>query len=293
MLRSMTGIGISNGSFEETELTVEIKSVNHRYLDVSFRMPNLLNIWEKDFRDLITKSIRRGKVNVVISFENIGKFFTNVTVDLPLAKHYYNALKLLSSELRLPNEVTVIDFLSMKGIFDLKNKNPDDELKFFIFQQLTKALDNIISMKQEEGRHIEEDIVGRLNILRDIIEEIDKSKKLIIEKHKKKLEENIKKTFGKERDLINEKRVEFEITQFADRVDITEEIVRFKSHVEKFFKTLNESGSVGKKLDFILQELNREANTISSKNNLTELSDKIIELKTEIEKIREQVQNVE
>ncbi len=293
MIRSMTGIGIVSESFDDSSIIIEIKSVNHRYLDISFRMPNLLNIWEKDFRDLVKKEIKRGKVNVSIYFENFGRLFSNVGVDIELAEHYYNALKKLSSELRLPNEVTVIDFLSMKGVFELKEAEPDDNLKNFLLENLNKAVASLNSMKQAEGKHLAEDIEERLNILNDLIDNIDKSKHLIMEKHREKLEENINKIFADKRDLLNEKRVEFEITQFSDRVDITEEIVRFKSHLSKFYNTLKEAPPVGKKLDFILQELNREANTVSSKNNLSELSENIIEIKTQIEKIREQVQNIE
>lgn len=293
MLKSMTGIGVVSDNFKETTLNIEIKSVNHRYLDIYFRMPNLFNIWEQDFRNLIKRKIKRGKVSVSIYFENTGQLFSNVKVDVTLAEHYYNAMKELSSALRLPNEVKVIDFLSMKGVFDLKESEPDEDLKNFLIEKINEAIRLINEMRAVEGTHLEKDIADRLKLLETLIKKVEDSKHLIVEKYKSRINENIDKIFGDKRGMLNENRVEFEITQFSDKVDITEEIVRFNSHLDKFFKTIDEEPPVGKKLDFILQELNREANTIASKNNLTELSETVIEIKTQIEKIREQVQNIE
>jgi uncharacterized protein (TIGR00255 family) len=293
MLRSMTGIGIVSNTFENSTINIEIKSVNHKYFDIYLRIPNLLSVWEKDIRDMLKSKIKRGKISLSIYFENFGTLFSNVNVDIELATHYYNALKTLSKELRIPSEINLTDFLQMKGVFNLTEKEPDENLKNFILNNLDEAINKLNSMKYLEGKHLEEDIRDRLVILENIIKQIEELREKCIDKFKDKLEEKIGKIFGNEKELVNEKRLEFEITHFTDRVDITEEIVRFKSHLNKFYSTIKEAPPVGKKLDFILQELNREINTISSKNILPEISNLVIEGKTQIEKIREQVQNIE
>ncbi len=293
MLRSMTGIGIVTDVYNEATLDLEIKSVNHRYLDISFRMPNFLSMWEKDFRDVIRNKIFRGKVNVSINFNNISKLFSKVEVDVELGKYYFDALSKLGDALGITNNIELKDFLKMKGVVELKNMDPDEEFKKFIITNIEKALENFITMKNEEGAYLEKDIIKRIEILRNNINEIDKFKSDMIEAYKEKIENNIDKIFSDKKELADEKRLEFEITLYSDKVDVTEEIVRFNSHIEKFLKTIKEEPPVGKKLDFILQEMNREINTIGSKNTLKDISNIVIDSKTTIEKIREQVQNIE
>lgn len=293
MLRSMTGIGFSAGEFESSSINIEIKSVNHRYFDIFIKMPSMLSVWEKDFRDIVKSKVKRGKISLSIYFDKFGSLFSNVNIDIDFARHYYNAIKTLSKELRIPLEISIKDFLTTKGVFELKEKEPDEELKNFLISLIDNALESLINMKYEEGAFLEKDIKTRLAILGKHIEFIEKSKDEVVQRYKERLKENLEKIFKTSEELINEKRIEFEIIQFADKVDITEEIVRFKSHIQKFYKTMELAPPVGKTLDFILQELNREINTISSKNNLSTLTDTIIETKTQIEKIREQVQNIE
>jgi uncharacterized protein (TIGR00255 family) len=289
----MTGIGIATDSFNDSAVTMEIKSVNHRYLDINFRMPGFISLLEKDFRDSIREKINRGKIYLSVNFEKSSNLYSDILVDVELAGHYFNGLKAISEKLRIPNEVKTTDFVKMKGIFDLKERELDEEFKAFSLKLLAKAVDSLNSMKEEEGRYLENDILNRIEKLKGYIKDIDKFKEQIVQKYKEKLEKNIERIFGKQSDLINEKRVEFEIVQFADKTDVTEEIVRFNSHIRKFLSTIELKPPIGKKLDFILQEMNREINTIGSKNVLPEISNIIIESKTEVEKIREQIQNIE
>jgi len=293
MLSSMTGIGVVYDIFKDSALTLEIKSVNHRYLDISFRMPKFLSILEKDFRNLIKSRINRGKVNISIKFENAGKLFSNVNIDIELAKHYHNALKKLSKTLNVPGEVELKDFLDMKGVLELTETEPNENLKKFLTNSMENALDKLIAMKNEEGKHLEVDVLKRVDLLKINIAEIEDLKDSVVETYKSKLKNKIAEIFGGNRELLDEQRLEFEVTLFSDKSDITEEIVRFSSHIEKFLRTIKEKPPVGKKLDFILQEMNREINTIGSKNNLNNISNIVIDTKTGIEKIREQIQNVE
>ena len=289
----MTGIGIAGDFYKDINVNIEVKSVNHRYCDISFRIPRFLSILEKDFREIIRNKIKRGKIFVLIEFENSGNLFSDILIDLELANKYFDNLKTICENLRIPFEIKAVDFLKMKGVFDLKERSLDNDFKEFILNLVNNAINNLLEMKIEEGKYLENDIFKRLNRLNELILKIDSLKEKILAKYKEKLKNNLDRVFSDNRELINEKRIEFEIIQYSDKTDITEEIVRFNSHIEKFLNTIKLEPPIGKKLDFILQEMNREVNTIASKNVLSEISDMVIELKTEIEKIREQIQNIE
>ncbi len=292
MLKSLTGYGSASGEYKDALISIEIKGVNHKYLDISFKMPKIFNSWEIDFRNLVREKIKRGKINIFINVENQTSLFKKLNIDFEIAKNYYNSLIELSKIFKVENDLTLKDFLFMKGVFEFKDEETDEELKSFILDLLIQAIQDFEKMKIEEGNHLENDIVERVKKLEKYINLIDEKKDVIVERHKDKLQKNIDKIF-KNGSEIDEKRLEFEIVLFSDKADITEEIVRFKSHIEKFLKTCNENPPIGKKLDFILQEMNREINTIGAKNNLVEISELVIEIKNEIERIREQVQNIE
>ena len=292
MLRSLTGYGAASGEFNEANISIEIKGVNHKYLDITFKMPKILNHWEIEFRNIVREKVKRGKINIFINIENQGALFKKLQFDIEIAKNYYNSLMEISKIFNIENDLSLRDFLLMKGIFEFKDEDVDENLKNFLIILLNEAIDDFIKMKHEEGNHLEKDIKNRIGILKHNLEKIDEKKDIIVEKYKEKLKSNVEKIFNNSGN-IDEKRIEFEIVLFSDKADITEEIVRFKSHIEKFLKTCNEEPPVGKKLDFILQEMNREINTIASKNNLSEISEIVIETKNQIERIREQVQNIE
>ncbi len=289
----MTGFGSATDVFDSSEVTIDIKSVNHRFLDLNFRMPKFMSILEKDFREIIRNKIFRGKIYTNVDFEKSGKIYSNIIVDVELAEHYYSGLKNIAENLRIPNEINATDFINMKGVFDLKEREMDEEFRNFILTLLNNAVENLILMKDEEGKYLEDDIFNRIEKLKLYIEKILNFKDEIVVKYREKLEKNINRIFGEQKDLINEKRLEFEVVNFSDKTDVTEEIVRFNSHIKKFLATMSSKPPIGKKLDFILQEMNREINTIGSKNVLPEVSDIVIEVKTEVEKIREQIQNIE
>lgn len=292
MLKSLTGYGASSGEYNGAIISIEIKGVNHKYLDISFKMPKIFNQWEIDFRNLVRERIKRGKVNIFINVENQGSLFKKLNFDLEIAKNYYDSLQKIADIFKINNDLSLKDFLLMKGVFDFKDEEVDEELKKFIENLLREAINNFEKMKIEEGAHLEKDIILRLEKIKNYLNEIDEKKDIIVEKYKEKLKKNIEKILNNGTE-IDEKRLEFEIVLFSDKADITEEIVRLNSHIEKFIKTCKERPPVGKKLDFILQEMNREINTIGSKNNLSDISELVIETKNEIERIREQIQNIE
>ncbi len=292
MLKSLTGYGASSGEYNSTLISIEMKGVNHKYLDISFKMPKIFNQWEIDFRNLIREKIKRGKINIFINVENQGSLFKKLNFDVEIAKNYFDSLQQIAEIFKIENDLSLKDFLFMKGVFDFKEEEVDEELKKFIENLLKEAISKFERMKIEEGSHLERDITIRLERIKNYLNEIDKKKDIIVEKYKEKLQKNIEKIFNNSAE-IDEKRLEFEIVLFSDKADITEEIVRLNSHIEKFLKTCKEPPPVGKKLDFILQEMNREINTIGSKNNLSDISELVIETKNEIERIREQVQNIE
>ncbi len=293
MLRSLTGFGSAYGTFKETNISVDIKSLNHRYLDISFKMPRVFSSWEFDLRNIIQENIKRGKINVLIDVENPGNLYKNLTFDNEILKKYIEILRFISKSYSLSYDLTLKDVFNMKGVFDFKEEEPDEELKNFLKKLLQEAISNLIEMKIKEGKFLENDILKRIKIIENYLKKISELKDKIVENYKKKLKENVEKIFNENKNLVDEKRIEFEIVLFSDKADITEEIVRLKSHIEKFRKTCKEEPPVGKKLDFILQEMHREINTIGAKNNLQEISEIVIEVKNQIERIREQIQNIE
>ena len=293
MLRSLTGFGSAYGTFKETNISVDIKSLNHRYLDISFKMPRVFSSWEFDLRNIIQENIKRGKINVIIDVENPGNLYKNLTFDNEILKKYIEILRFISKSYSLSYDLTLKDVFNMKGVFDFKEEEPDEELKNFLKKLLQEAISNLIEMKIKEGKFLENDILKRITMIENYLKKISELKDKIVENYKKKLKENVEKIFNDNKNLVDEKRIEFEIVLFSDKADITEEIVRLKSHIEKFRKTCKEEPPVGKKLDFILQEMHREINTIGAKNNLQEISEIVIEVKNQIERIREQIQNIE
>ncbi len=293
MVRSMTGASFVTASYNEATLSVDIRSVNSRYLDINVRYPRFLSIWDNDFKDIIRKNLSRGKVDLSLNFDNSSKIISSIDVDVDLAKIYYNAIKNLSSELNLSFDISVRDIYKMRGVLDLKEREPDENLKSFILSTINTAVVKLIDMREDEGLHLHDDMLNRLSILKSNLDKIESFKYEGLSKYRENLEKNIKRIFGESKELLDQKRVEFEIVTLADKVDITEELVRFRSHIDKFSNTLKDSSPIGKKLDFILQEMNREINTIGSKNNVLSISDIVIDSKTQIEKIREQIQNIE
>lgn len=293
MIKSMTGFG--RGEFSDTihNFSVEIKTVNHRYNDIMIKMPKHLNYLEENIKRYIKKDINRGRVEVYINVEYISESPIDVSIDIPLAKAYKYALEKLIEELNIEYKIGLGDILTLNDIVKTERKEMD---KNIVWNCLTKALDialeNVKAMRIEEGIALKKDIECQLKTMNYMIVEIEKRAPFVVKEYKEKLKERIKELIDEECDL-DEDRLNYEVALFADKSNINEEIVRFKSHVNQFLKSLEYDEPIGRKLDFLIQEMNREINTIGSKASDLYITNYVVDIKSELEKIREQVQNIE
>lgn len=299
MVKSMTGFG--RGSFEEENfsVTVEIKSVNHRYNEIAIRLPHFLNPLEDKIRKTILASISRGRVDVFVTARYTATGAVNVSVDKPLALAYHTALLEVGDAIGItsPNisdqaEILYLarcpDVITAKeGLFDCDGYWPK------IKQAVDQAVGALVSMREAEGKNIVGDFYKRLDLIEQYVLAIEKRSPLAVAEYQAKLTERLDALLADKKISADPERVLQEVAIFADRVSITEEIVRLKSHIRQFRLILESAQPVGRKLDFLVQEFNREANTIGSKANDFELAKTVVEVKAEIEKIREQIQNIE
>lgn len=292
MVKSMTGFG--RGEYEENgrSFTVEIKTINHRYNDVSVRLPRQLSYLEDDIRKYILKSISRGKIDVYISQDKFSEEDVSVTIDETLACAYIKALNTLRDEFHLQDDITVT---SISKLPDILNVSKAEEEKEVIWGTLSEAirisLEQLIKMRTIEGQKLAYDILDREEYIKGIVGKIEERSPVVVDEYKTKLTERLKEIAPDVN--IDENRLAMEVALFADRSSITEEIVRLKSHLSQLEQILKEDEPIGRKLDFLIQEINREINTIGSKANDLEITKYVVEVKSEIEKIREQVQNIE
>lgn len=293
MIRSMTGYGKGFLNAENREYQVEIKSVNHRYLDINIKMPRTLSYLEEDIKKEISKKIKRGKVDVFITFENNSQEGKNVKINKELAKVYINQLKELANEEEILDNIEVIDIAKFPDILTIKIDENDEKIKGEIIQATKEATEKIVEMKNVEGEKIAQDLLARIEKIENKIEEISKKSTGLIEEYVVKLEKRIKEILKSEE--VDKSRLAQEVVIYADKCSVEEEITRLKSHIYQFKNLLsdNKNETIGKKLDFIIQEMNRETNTIGSKANNLEITNGVIDVKTELEDIREQVQNIE
>ncbi|MBQ3105827.1 MAG: YicC family protein [Lachnospiraceae bacterium] len=292
MIKSMTGFGRCEVSENERKFTVEMKSVNHRYLDVSIKMPKKLSFFESSIRTLLKEYVQRGKVDVFITCEDFTEKNVSIRYNKELAAEYLQYLREMSEEFSLENDVRASVLSRYPEVFVMEEQDPDEE---GIWKTLEKALrgaaEGFVESRIREGEHLRQDLLDKLRDMGEDVGFVEERSPRIIEEYRKKLEDKIRELL--EDVKIDESRLLMEVAIFADRSCVDEEIVRLKSHVDTTRKALEEGGSVGRKLDFIAQEMNREANTILSKSGDLEISNRAIEIKTRIEKIREQIQNIE
>ena len=293
MIRSMTGYGKEFLNTENREYQVEIKSVNHRYLDINIKIPKTLSYLEEDIKKEISKKIKRGKVDVFITFENDSQEGRNIKINKELAKIYINQLKELAYEEKISDNIEVIDIAKFPDILTIKIDENDEKIKSEIVKVTKEATEKMVEMKSIEGEKIAQDLLKRIERIEVKIVEISKKSTGLIEEYVVKLEKRIKEILKSED--IDKSRLAQEVVIYADKCSIEEEITRLKSHIYQFKKLLldNNNETIGKKLDFIIQEMNRETNTIGSKANNLEITNGVIDIKTELEDIREQVQNIE
>ena len=292
MIKSMTGFGRCEVTENNRKFTVEMKAVNHRYLDVNVKMPKKLNFFESSIRNELKNYISRGKIDLFITYEDLTENTSNVHYNKELAAEYLKYLRQMQQDFGLEDDIRVSTLSKYPDVFTMEENDGDEEE---IWKELKKALDGAAEMFVQsrivEGENLKNDLIAKLDNMLKLVDFIAERSPQIIAEYRQKLQEKVKEMLGD--NTVDENRLVTEVTIFADKVCVDEEMVRLRSHVETTKKALIEGGSIGRKLDFIAQEMNREANTILSKSNDLEISNCGIELKTEIEKVREQIQNIE
>ncbi|MCR5723392.1 MAG: YicC family protein [Lachnospiraceae bacterium] len=292
MIKSMTGFGRAEYADSNRKFTVEIKSVNHRYLDMAIKMPKKLNFFEAAIRNELKNSIQRGKVDVFITYEDYTENNVGIKYNKDVAEEYLKYLKQMAEEFELDLDVRVSTLSRYPEVFSMEEIDVDEEeIWAGLKAAIQGAADKFVDARIKEGENLKNDLITKLDDMLTHVAYIKERAPEIIAEYKKGLEEKVKELLGDVK--VDEARLLTEVTIFADKVCIDEEIVRLTSHIETTKKALLEGGSIGRKLDFIAQEMNREANTILSKANDLATSNHAIELKTEIEKVREQIQNIE
>lgn len=288
----MTGFGRCEISEGNRKMTVEMKSVNHRYLDVNMKMPKKLNFFDASIRNLLKTYIQRGKVDLFITYEDTAESNFSLKYNQELAGEYLKYLEQMAETFHLENDIRVSTLSRYPEVFTMEETQVDEEELWNLLEKaLRGACQQFVETRIKEGENLKKDLLAKLDTMLENVEYISVRSPEIIGEYRKKLEDKVKELL--EDTHIEESRIAAEVTIFADKICVDEEIVRLKSHIEHTKMTLEEGGSVGRKLDFIAQEMNREANTILSKANDLEVSNRAIDLKTEIEKVREQIQNIE
>ncbi len=292
MIKSMTGFGRAEVLEGNTKFTVEIKSVNHRYLDINIKMPKKLNFFESSIRNLLKQYMERGKVDLFITYEDFNEDSGSLKFNKALAGEYLSFLKEMSEEFGLENDIRVSSLSRYPEVFTLEEQAIDEnELWAVLEKALRQACEKFVESRKAEGENLKGDLIGKLDEILTSVDFIEARSPEILKEYRARLEEKIKEVL--EDRQLDDSRIATEVTIYADKICVDEETVRLRSHVNSAKETLNKGGSVGRRLDFILQEMNREANTILSKANNLEISDTGIDLKTNIEKVREQIQNLE
>ena len=292
MIKSMTGYGKSTLEINSRKYQVEIKSLNHRYLDISIRMPKQLSYLEETIKQQISSKISRGKIDVFISWENNSIEGRTIKINTALAKAYIEELRKLAEEENLSDNIEVNDIARYPDVLIVQENQEDETIKNEIIEVVNKAVNNLVEMKQNEGIKIAEDLRKRLDYFQEEVNKVKEFSTGLINEYIVKLEERIKELLPNNQE-IDKNRLMQEIVIYADKCSIEEEVTRLNSHIGQFKEFLKSDETVGKKLDFIIQEMNRETNTIGSKSNNLNITNGVIDMKTEIENLREQVQNIE
>lgn len=293
MIKSMTGFGRCEVQEESRKFTVEMKSVNHRYLDANIRMPKKLNFFETAIRSLLKQSVQRGKVDIFITYEDLSEQQVSLKYNEVLAAEYLSYFEKMQEKFSLENDIRVSTLSRYPEVLTMEEQAVDEEE---LWKGLKKALDGAIRQfvetRTSEGEHLRDDLIEKLDNMLKLVGCIEERSPQIIAEYRDKLETKVKELLADTQ--IEDSRIAAEVVIFADKICTDEEVVRLRSHIVHMKDTLvSDDSGIGRKLDFIAQEMNREANTILSKANDLEISNIGIELKTEIEKVREQIQNIE
>jgi uncharacterized protein (TIGR00255 family) len=292
MPRSMTGFGRAEIKNEKYEITAEIRNLNNRYLDINLRLPKSLSAYEFSLKELFKKKVARGKLTININFTDLLLANGNFVLNEESVRFYYNLLNQIKKQTGVEGEITLDHLLQFKELIAPEEYvREDEEISTLLLKVVDEALENLNEMRSKEAENIGSDIIYRVNLIDKTVQEINEKGKENPRAELRKLSDRLKELVNSHE--INENRLEMELALLADRVDITEECIRLKSHVALFLEVFETKEEVGKQLTFILQEMQRESNTIGSKTTDVSISHLIISMKEEIEKIREQVQNLE
>lgn len=292
MIKSMTGFGRCEISEGDRKITVEMKSVNHRYLDVSMKMPKKLNFFDSSIRAILKKYIQRGKVDVYISYEDLSEGNASLTYHPGIAAQYVEYFRRMEEQFGLTNDIQVSVLARCPEVLVMEEQQEDEkEIWHLLEQAVHGACEKFVEARVHEGEALKDDLMQKLDEILETVAFVEERFPQILSEYREKLRAKVRELFADAQ--IDENRLATEVTIFADKICVDEEIVRLRSHVEAVKAALETGGSIGRKLDFIAQEMNREANTTLSKANDLEVSNRAIDLKTAIEKVREQIQNIE
>ena len=293
MIYSMTGYGRYEIEENERKIVVEMNAINHRYCDLNIRLPKTLSALEENIRKSLKEKLTRGKIEINISYYSMAQEDLEVIVNEALATSYIEGLRQIGNHLNLEDNLTLKDLMQLSDVISIQKKAGDLEcIEEILFKAIQGALQELLAMRGKEGEALKQDILNKSILLEQYLTSIEEQSPKVVLNYKAKLEARLA-TLLESNDVIDQSRLATEVAIFADKCAIDEEITRFKSHIMQLRMILNEGGVVGRKLDFLMQEMNREVNTMGSKANDYEITRYVVELKNEIEKIREQVQNLE
>ena len=293
-MKSMTGYGRGECTMYERKFTVEIKAVNHRYNDITVKLPRAIMGFEDEIKKAISKKVFRGKLDVFVNFESFSQEDVNISVNEPLAKSYTETLRKLKSDLQLEGDVTIEMVSKFPDVItvdkNISNENTENEIRECLMKAVEDATDAFVAMREVEGETLKKNIIEKVAFVNDALQKIEERAPFVSKDYRARLEA---KLADLDEIQVDESRLLTEVMMFADKACIDEEITRLHSHISQMYSIVEESVPVGRKLDFLVQEMNRETNTIGSKSNDIQITNHVVDIKSEIEKIREQIQNIE
>lgn len=292
MIQSMTGFGRGEAANEKYKVTIEMKSVNHRYLDLSVRLPRKLNFYEPAIRNQVKEFAKRGKIDIFVSIEQLQENAESIQYNPQIAAAYLSGISQMADEFSIDGTIQAYQLARFPDVFT-KAEEDDNEEEWIpiVTQALRDACEKFAESRRIEGEKLAKDLSEKLDHISDLVDKIETRSPQIVEEYRKKITEKVEQLLGDTQ--IDENLLATEVVMFSDKICVDEEMVRLRTHVEHVKETLAVGENIGRKLDFLIQEMNREANTTLSKANDSEVSEYGIDLKTEIEKIREQIQNIE
>ena len=293
MVASMTGFGRAEVNKDGITIRTEVRSVNSRYLDLTLRLPRNFSQREKDVKDIVRTFLNRGNLNIIVKVEHDSNDVVPLKVNKAAAKSYFKLLTEIRKSVKLREQVKLEHLLTFSDVLEPVDEEETDETEWELVQEsIRQALENLNTMRAQEGSELAADLEKRIRWMDDTLNEVEKLSKERIPEERKNLQERIAE-LAKDKFVIDQNRLELEIALLVDKLDVTEECVRYRSHIKYFLEALNKNEAAGRKLNFLVQEMNREANTIGSKSSDATIAHLIVGLKEELEKIREQLQNIE